>query len=371
MKMLIHSRNRVMTMVLILLFSTALLSACTGNPAGGSEKQHTTTSSDLPVTATSDSLIDKAKQEGTVVVYTSKPRPISIKLAEMFEAKYPGIKVEIFQAGGSQVLSKVEAELNAGALKADVVDYTDGPAIIDQVNRGIIAKYIPENADKINEHLRDPNGYWVSSGGLVTATIAYNSNIISEKEAPKSWKDLTDPKWKGKISMASPDYAGTSIATIQGWVQEFGGEAYLKALGENNVRVLKSFGDTENSILSGEAPIGVVLSFRAYADLVDKKPIKIVEPSEGQFGMLTTVGINAKAAHPYAARLFENFIFSMEYQNFMVENHYYPARNDVQPANHIRPLSEIKLIWPDTEKLADPSHVANIKKAFNTHLKVH
>lgn len=315
-------------------------------------------------TATSDSLAADAKKEGALVWYTSNTRPNATDIVQRFEAKYPGIKVDLFQAGGSQILSKVAAELTAGGLKADVVDYSDGAAIIGQARDGLFARFANEKWDSIPASLKDPNGAWVSSGAFLTATLAYNTSAVKEADAPKSWKDLLDPKWKGKVTMGSPNYAGTALTTLAAWDQKLGSD-YVDKLGKNGLGVSQSFGDTENAVVSGQSPIAVVLSFRAYTDQAAGKPIKVITPAEGQVELITTMGINAKAQHPKAARLFENFIFSDESQQKLAQGHYFPARTDLKyDVAGLPAASSLTLMVPDLQKTSDTAYVAKLKQQF-------
>lgn len=315
-----------------------------------------------PETASAASLVEPAKKEGTLVWYTSNTRPVGTAIKNAFEARYPGVSVSMYQAGGSQVLSKVEAELAHGGLRADVVDYSDGAAIVDQVRRNVLARFRPEGLDKVGSTMKDPNGYWVSQGFL-TATIAYNPSKVAAGDVPTSWKDLTNPKWKGKTSMASPDYAGTALLILQGWRQALPAD-YLTSLAANKMRVLQSFGDTENNIVSGETPVGVVLSFRAYQDQEAGKPVRPIVPAEGQIALVTTTGISATAAHPAAARLFLSFLLSSDGQQIIAGAYLYPSRGDVPAKGALPAQGTLKLIWPDAAKLADPRYVGGLKEEF-------
>lgn len=361
-----HSLNILAAAVLVLAAAGCTKSNESSAPAAGASAP----ASGGPVpTATSESLADDAKKEGALVWYTSNTRPNATDIVQRFEAKYPGIKVDLFQAGGSQILSKVAAELTAGGLKADVVDYSDGAAIISQAHDGLFARFANEKWDSIPAALKDADGYWVSSGAFLTSTFAYNTNAVKDADAPKSWKDLLDPKWKGKVTMGSPNYAGTALATLAAWDQKLGPD-YVDKLGANKLGVSQSFGDTENAVVSGQSPIAIVLSFRAYTDQAAGKPIKVVNPAEGQVELITTMGINAKAAHPKAARLFENFIFSDESQQKLAQGHYFPARSDLKyDVPGLPAVSSLTLMSPDLKKTADTAYVAKLKQQFEAATK--
>jgi len=339
-----------------------VLAGCGGSTVAGSNGGSQPTASGPIPTADSASLLPKAKSEGTLVWYTSNTRPNATKIKELFEATYPGVHIELFQAGGSQVLSKVGSELNGGGLQADVVDYSDGAAIVDQAKDGLFARYEPEHADQIPANLKDPQGFWVSSGSFLTATIAYNTNAIKANDAPTSWKDLLDPRWNKKAAFGSPDYAGTALTTLAGWQKALGAD-YIDKLGANGLQVMQSFGDVENALVSGQAPVGVVLSFRALADQAEGKPIKVIAPVEGPVELITTLGINAKAAHPNAARLFENFLFTDQVQKALASTYYFPARTGFSVPGETD-VAQQKLISPDLATVSNTKYVADLKQAF-------
>jgi len=344
------------------LLTVAMSTACGGSTlADGTASQRPKPTGPIP-SAASSALAPKAKSENTVVWYTSNTRPKANKIKSLFEAAHPSVKVELFQAGGSQVLSKVESEINGGGLRADVVDYSDGAAMLDQARRGVFARFAPEHADEVPANLKDRDGYWVASGAYLTASIAYNTKRVPAAQASRGWRDLLDPKWKGKVAFGSPDYAGTALSTLAGW-QKGMGKDYMSKLGGNGLQVSQSFGDVENAVISGQAPVGVVLSFRALADEASGKPIKVIKPAEGQVELLTAMAINAKAAHPNAARLFENFLYSDDVQKYLASNYFFPAR----PGFDVPGQAESKrndLIVPDLEELADPSKVSALKREF-------
>lgn len=308
--------------------------------------------------------MDAAKAEGGLVWYTSNTRPAAEAAANLFEKTHPGIDVEVFQAGGSQVTAKVEAELMSGGVRADLVDYSDGAVAIDQAARGLFERYLPEHADTISEELKDAEGYWFSPYYL-TSTIVYNPKVVSEADAPTSWKDLTDPKWRGKVGMASPDYAGTAVATIGTWTQEFG-EDYVKALGENGLTVFEGFGNVHDAVLSGQVPVGVNLSFRAITAEAQGEPMKYVDPEEGQILLPSAAAIIKDSENPNAAKLFANFLLSEELQTMMTETvRYFPARSEVAEGVEGMPnVADMKTIRGDVNEMSDPTYVAEVKRLF-------
>ena len=339
------------------------LSSCGGiGPAEPEAQQNVL--KDVP-TSTSEQLVEAAKTEGSVLWYSSKPSPIVSAISEAFQNEY-GIRVETYKAGGSQVLSKVESELSSGGLRADVVDYSDAGAAVAQADRGVFAQYAPERASLVPEALRSAQGFWTFYGPY-SATIAYNPSLVTDAEAPKSWSDLKDEKWRGKIGMASPDYAGSAVMTLHGWEKQFG-EAFISDVGPN-IRVFQGFGDVQNALLSGQVPVAVVLSFRALTDEAGGAPIRTVRPDEGEFLLGETAAVNKSSAHPNAARLFMNFLLEEPAQKILADAYLYPAVRDVPPHKGVTALDNLEGIRPDVDALADPAVVLSIKKNFKNATK--
>lgn len=345
----------------VLAATASLVLAGCGGPAATSGKKKETGGT-IP-SATSSSLVAAAKKEGSLVWYTSNTRPDAEQIVKEFEQAYPGITVDMFQAGGSQVVSKVEAEAAAGGIKADFVDYSDGAVAVDQANRGLLERFAPEHWDEMPAGLKDADGYWFAPWYLASS-IVYNTSIVSSADAPKSWKDLTDAKWKGKVGMASPDYAGTAVSTIAAWSQTFGDD-YVTSLGKNGMQVMQGFGDVENAVLSGQTPVAVTLSFRGLTDEAAGKPVKYITPKEGQIQLPVAAAIVAKSAHPNAAKLFANFLMSDTIQKSKASGYYFPARAEFgKDVPDFPDLEKTKFITLDIKKLADPTYVAEVKKLF-------
>jgi iron(III) transport system substrate-binding protein len=343
------------------------VSACSG-PAADSDDSSSGGSGSgsgggTVTSASSADLAGPASKEGKLVWYSSLVRPAADAIKKAFETEYPDIDVELFQAGGSQIIAKVESEELAGKVRADVIDYSESAAVISEAQRGLFLRYQPPNVDEIAAPLKGKNGDWFSPF-YVTATIVYNSDKVSESEAPTSWQDLTDPKWKGKVGMASPDYAGTAVATVATWKQNFGDD-YLKKLGANGMTVFESFGNVHDALLSGQTPVAVSLSFRAIPSKAQGQPINWITPKQGQIVLDLPAAISKDAAHPNAAKLFANFLLSEDTQTMLAKDFgYFPALTKVAQAAGLPDTSGMKLMKSDLQEMADPKYVANVKAVF-------
>src|ERR1700754_3751704 len=166
-----------------------------------------------PVT---QALVDAAKKEGQVSYYTSTDLPVAEKVAKAFEAKYPGISVHTERTGAERVFQRIGQEYSSNIHAVDVVNSSDAAHFIVWKRDGILAPYVPEDVAKHypTEH-KDADGQFATfRAGL--CVMGYNTNLVKAEDAPKSFADLLEPKWAGKIVKAHPGYSGTIMtATYQ------------------------------------------------------------------------------------------------------------------------------------------------------------
>src|SRR5436309_7284162 len=149
-------------------------------------------------------LIEAAKKEGQVIHYTSTDLPVAEKLAKAFEAKYPGIAVRVERTGAERVFQRIGQEYASNIHAVDVVNSSDAAHFIVWKRDGLLAPYVPEDvAQHFPADHKDADGMFASFRvGL--SVIGCNTNLVKPDDRPKSFADLLDPKWKGKIVKAHP-----------------------------------------------------------------------------------------------------------------------------------------------------------------------
>src|SRR6476659_4355310 len=169
-----------------------------------------------PASAVTPQLIEAAKKEGKVVWYTSVDLPLAEKIGKSFEAKYPGISVRVERSGAERVFQRIGQEYASNIHAVDVANSSDAAHFIIWKNQKMLEAYMPEDVAKFYpaEH-KDADGQFASFR-VWLCIIAYNTNLVKKEDAPKSYADLLEPKWKGKIVKAHPGYSGTIMtATYQ------------------------------------------------------------------------------------------------------------------------------------------------------------
>ncbi len=320
-----------------------------------------------PMTITPE-LIAAAKKEGKVVYYTAVDVKVAEQVAKVFEAKYPGVAVQVERSGAERVFQRIGQEYSSKIYNVDVVNSSDAAHFVHWKREGLLAPVMPEDVAKhYAPAYRDPDGLF-AAWRITLSPIAYNTKLVTAAEAPKSFADLLDPKWSGKIVKAHPGYSGT-ILTQTFQVSRDIGWSYFEKLALQKVMQVQSATDPPNKVVSGERPI--MSDGTEYNVLLLKAsgaPIEVVYPSEGTPLVIGPSGVMKNAPNPNAARLFHIWSFTQEAQQKMVDigqlRSAHPAVKE--PAGR-KPLSEIKLMKDDPVEV--DKQVEEIKARYTRNFK--
>jgi len=301
--------------------------------------------------AAQDTRVEAAKKEGKVVWYTSLALPTAEKVGKLFEAAYPGIKVEVQRTGSQRILQRVMQELQANLKLVDVIHTSDAGHFVLLKEKKLLMKYTPPGVDAFPPGFKDKDGYYFTLRATVNV-IAYNTKLVPAAEAPKGWKDLLDPKWRGKMVTAHPGYSGVISTHVLALVQLYGWD-YFKQLAQNKLMLVQSAVDPAGVVASGERQVAVDGGDYYYYQMKKKgNPIEVVYPKEGVPLVVSPTAIASFAPHPNAARLFTDFTFSRELQQVMADSEgLYTGHPEVKyPADKPK-LSDLKLLTVDPEEL--------------------
>ena len=304
--------------------------------------------SSAPAMAQPADLIAKAKAEGSVMLYSIAPTPVLQELAQKFNDKY-GVKLEVFRAGGVQIEQKLSLEIRTNRVVADVVETADQAGINQLAAKGHIGLYNPANAAGLPAALADPKGRWMSYTQHLFPII-YNKSKLTAEQAPKSYKELADPAWKGKLSLASPNYGSTQMIFLKG-ILELGGWDLVKAYKANDAMVSRGWPDAENVIASGELLVGPDISIRTVAAIKQGAPLGFVFPADGTIAVQTVATIMKAAPHPNAARLLIEYLLSDDYQKLQPAYGGYPVRAIGGAPEGLPDLSTMKLHYVNVDEL--------------------
>src|ERR1700681_4966510 len=301
-----------------------------------------------PAEAITPQLIEAAKKEAKVVLYSSMDLPVGEKLGRAFEAQYPGIAVQIERSGSERLFQRVDQELSSNIRAVDVINSSDASHFITWKNNRWLAPFVSEDiARHFLPEYRDPDGMSATSR-IYLSSIAYNTNLVKPDDAPKSFADLLDPKWAGKMVKGHPAYSGTIMTATFQLVRELGWE-YLEKLSKQRVMQVQSSTDPPKKLSLGERAVmadgneyGLVLLKEA------SQPVESVYPTEGTPTISGPTGIFATAPHPNAARLFQAWLHTRETQQFFIDfTAQYSAHAQVESKPGRRKISDLKLMRED------------------------
>ncbi len=272
-----------------------------------------------PAEPVTPELIAAAKKEGQVIYYTSTDLPVAERLAKAFEAKYPGIAVRVERTGAERVFQRIGQEYSSNIHAVDVVNSSDAAHFIVWKRDGILLPFVTEDVAKFYppEH-RDPDGQF-ASWRVWLSIIAYNTNLVKAEEAPKSFADLLDPKWKGKIVKAHPGYSGT-IMTATYQMQRDLGWSFFEQLAKQNIMQVQSSADPPKKLELGErAVMADGNEYNIFQMKEAGRPVEPVYASEGSPLIIGPNGIFKGSPNPNAAKLFQSFCFSRDAQQLIID----------------------------------------------------
>jgi iron(III) transport system substrate-binding protein len=303
----------------------------------------------------------KAKAEGKVVWYTSTPLIQGQKIVSLFEKEY-GIKVDMFRTGGSAVLRRFQQELESGRVAADVLTTSDPAAAAMLTGKGIFVAFKPRNFEKIPDAAKDKDGNFIAQR-LNMMTIYLRGDKVSAADEPKTWGDLLDAKYKGKMVIADPSFTSLQVSVI-GMMSKERGWGFYEKLRANDTMVVPSNQQVSDMLKRGERLIAVgALDSYAADDRKAGHPMKTLYPSDGVFVIPSPTSVVKGGPNPNAAKLFAEFMITDEVQKLFPADGGFAARSDIAAPSGSPLLSSIKILPVDYEYIQKES--SRIKKRFN------
>jgi iron(III) transport system substrate-binding protein len=269
-------------------------------------------------------VVSGAKQEGTLSLYTSMQLTDSQPLTQAFEKKH-GIRVSLWRASGEKIVQRALAEARAGRFDVDVVE-TDGAQMEILYRERQFAPFFSPSAADIPAHIIPAHKSYVPTR-LSLYVLVYNTLLVPPAEVPKSYEDLLDPKWSGRLGIEAADVPWFASVVKAMGVEK--GLDYFRKLAANRPSVRTGHTLLAELVASGElalapdAHIQGVARLKARGAPVDWKPL---QPA---FGQPSSVAVTRRAPHPHAALLFADFILSKEGQNIIKERKRVPSSRAV------------------------------------------
>ena len=285
-----------------------------------------------------------------LVVYTSNESTLNDLVFGAFK-KETGIEVEPVAAGSGVVMRRLQAE-KANPL-GDIVWGVSRSLL--QTNKALFQPYASKNKEATPAEYRDPQDLWIGNN-LHLLVILQNTKLVPDGQGPKSWADLLDPKWKGKIAFTDPANSGSAYATVTMLVDLWGGgDAGWKKVGElfKNMKVLNRSSLVFQGVGNGEYPLGISLEYAGPLWAKGGAPVKVVYPSDGTTFSMEGVAIVKGGPNTENAKAFVDFINRKDTREMILAATFRrPTRSDLDLAKlpgGLPPMSQVKLAKYDED----------------------
>ncbi len=290
--------------------------------------------------------VAKAKQEGAFVLYTTDPERGTAELLAEFNKLFPEIKTSFVRLQAGALYAKLMAERRANSFLVDAMQISDLGFVLDLQKRNGYMPYIsPEMAAYKPEYKSQPEGFW-TWGTIIMAGIAYNPKLVSAAEAPKDWKDLLDPKWKGAISVKVSNSGLQHVAWYE--LRRLYGDEYWTKFAALEPKAFDSYVQQFDRMVNGQDKVIHTAQYSGYLEFKAKgAPVEFVYPPDGLPAGPETWGLINEAPHPAAAQLFMDWLLGVPGQ-IAIGNalHLNSPRDDVPPPPGGVSVKELKLIFP-------------------------
>jgi len=294
-----------------------------------------------------DRLVAAAKKEGTLTLYTTIAEKDLPAIVKPFEQKY-GVKVIVWRAGTDKVLQRAVTETRAKKYDFDAVHFGAPEmealsrerilqAVTSPVQRDLLAGSVPAHKEWAATIL----SVWVQ---------AYNTNVVKKSDLPKTYQDLLDPKWKGKLGIEAKndDWFATVVHLLGG--EQQGLKFFRELVAKNGISPRQGHTLLNNMVVSGEVPLALTV-YNYMPEQAKKKGAPIdwfaIEPAVAR---ANAIGVARNAQHPHAALLFYEYLLGPDGQNAMVSIDYVPTNTKVAS-----PLKGVKIVTTDPVRSLDES----------------
>lgn len=309
-------------------------------------------------------LYEAARKEKPVTVYTAHYNTEeAANLCRAFEAKYDGLKCTFVRTTAQVAYQRLQQDIQANTPVASVFSSTDVSHFPALKEKGLLLPYRPRNVEHMVDSLKpynDKDGqYWVTAAALMLLT--YNSSVVSEKEAPKNWPDLLDPKWKGKVSIGHPAFSGY-VGTWVVLMQKLYGWDYFTKLEKNQPQIGRSVNDTVTMLNSKERLVAAGPEATTLLSKDKGNPLAVSYPTDGALLMVSPSAVPKNAPSPNAGKLYMEFLLSKEAGQVQVKAHSLAVMKGVPAAPGAKPLEQIKVTRPTEEEIT--KGIPEVKEKF-------
>lgn len=292
---------------------------------------------------TREEIVALARREGELYWYTSLPEQQARDFLARFERAIPYITTHLVRGSTFEIVQRVDRELARGQLRADALHVLD-PAVFDDLRRrGELYSYESPHSRHFPAGFQEP-GNWAAMRA-VTICIAYDPERLSAEEAPRTWAELLDQRWEGRLSLKDAQTGGSAYAQYYHLREEYG-RSYWRRMARHRPQLHRSSADTLRALAAGEIDVaGGILGYSVYAALIDGQSVEAVWPEDGVPLTIGPLAVLSRSPHPHAGIVFMDWALSREGQQAIVEiSGAYSLRDDVDPPPGRPRLAELNLL---------------------------
>lgn len=304
------------------------------------------------VRADEAALHEAARKEGSLTWYVAQVDGETAEvMGRAFTAQYPGVKVSVIRTTGQVAYERLVQDLKNNAPQCDVFSTTDISHMPALRKRNEIAQFVPDNAAAMAPAFQGlgEDGYYYPTTSTMMMIIT-NTQKVKPEEAPKNWTDLLDPRFKGRVAFGHPAFSGyvgcwtLAMRTLYGW-------QFFDKLAKNNPRIGRSGNDPITLLNAGECNAGLGPLATTLLSAEKGNPIAVQYPTDGSLLCIGPSCVLARAPHPNAGRLFQNWLLSKEFAQVCANAFVTPVRADVTLKPGAKPLSEVKILRQTTAEI--------------------
>lgn len=285
-------------------------------------------------------------------LYTSYSQPEVDALVEAYRSAQRETEVEVFRAPTGQLTARIAAEQRSGGVRGDVLLLSDPLSMQQYAAQGMLMRWTPPEASVVPPDSRTDTFWGVTTSNVV---IVHRRQLAGG--APASWRDLTGPRYRDKVALPDPSFAGSAFGALGFFAFAEGyGLGFYRDLKANGAVQVQSPGDVISGVAEGRFDAGVTLDFLAREAVAKGSPLEIAAPDPGAVRLYAPVAVFAKTPDAKSAKTFAGYLLSRPAQEALAELDRHPIRADV-PAK-APPVREVVPAWPkifqhQAELLAD------------------
>lgn len=277
----------------------------------------------------------------TITIYTSIYESVIAELDPILDRQFPNIHVQWYQRGSEDVAAKLNSEIAAGRINADLVMTSDPFWYEDLKEGGYLLAYQAPNVSQIPGGLSDPDHMFVTIR-VPVMVLAANRNWLPAEQQPTSFQELGNPEWAGKITMGDPNRSGSMFTAVAALAAKYGW-AYFEGLRENDVVAAGGNSSVLNRVATGEKQVGIILLenlLKATQENPDI-PVDIIYPEDGCILVPSPIAILKATQAPGAAQQIYSFLLSHAGQRAFVRGWMYSPVEGVPSPVGARPWREV------------------------------